>query len=176
MSSSIVGQSKEESWNISKNYPRKELSLFDTNAPQQLFHTIWKIVCCCCGFWLVFFVIVTTFIVFGHNITCIFHKEFCTPLSEYIYKFPCCHRHQRHPYFRLPLLVVVVGPQPTILLYLASALIIIPKPTGYIWYFWLVNPERGLHSLTICFNCIPTFICCKRNHSTLLQTKFATTI
>jgi hypothetical protein len=58
------------------------------NASLELLKAVRRSIYCCCGFWITTFVIASLVVVYGHHVLCIFHKAFCTPLSEYIYRFP----------------------------------------------------------------------------------------
>lgn len=68
-----------------KNDKRTPLLL---NASMQLFRAVRQSLYCCCGFWITTFAIAFVVVVYGHHILCMFHKALCTPLSEYIYRFP----------------------------------------------------------------------------------------
>lgn len=43
---------------------------------------------CCFGFWITVIIIAALVVLYGHHVICVFNKAFCTPLSEYVYRFP----------------------------------------------------------------------------------------
>lgn len=71
-----------------KKYYRKEKFSYTREAVVSILLSMRQSLFCCCGFWITVIIIAALVISYGHHVLCFFNKAFCTPLSEYIYRFP----------------------------------------------------------------------------------------
>lgn len=71
-----------------KKYHTKEKHALIREGIVSIFMSMRQSLFCCCGFWIIVFIIAALVVAYGHHLICVVNKAFCTPLSEYIYRFP----------------------------------------------------------------------------------------
>ncbi|CAJ1958472.1 unnamed protein product [Cylindrotheca closterium] len=71
-----------------KKYYNKEKFPLIREAAVSILMSMRQSLFCCCGIWITVIIIAALVVSYGHHVICVFNKAFCTPLSEYIYRFP----------------------------------------------------------------------------------------